>query len=110
MCGMIATIEDGRVTDLRGDPDDVLSHGHICPKGPAMRELHEDPDRLRRPQRRTASGWEPAGWDDAFAEATRRIHDVQARHGRDAVGIYVGNPMGHNHGALLMAQALFSAV
>jgi anaerobic selenocysteine-containing dehydrogenase len=107
---MVVSVDGGKVGDVRGDRDDVFSRGHICPKGPAMRELHEDPDRLRRPLRRTASGWEPIAWDDAFAEAARRIHEIQARHGRDAVGIYLGNPMGHNHGAILMSQALISAM
>ena len=47
MCGLIATVDDGRITDLRGDPDDVFSRGHLCPKGPAMKEVLEDPARLR---------------------------------------------------------------
>ena len=33
----------------RGARDDVHSHGFICPKGAALKELHHDPDRLRRP-------------------------------------------------------------
>src|SRR5262245_7675860 len=68
MCGLDVTIDGNRVTDIRADPEDVFSRGHICPKGPALRELLEDPDRLRAPVRRTASGWEPIGWDEAFAE------------------------------------------
>ena len=38
-----------RVTRIRGDQDDVFSHGFICPKGSTLRQLHEDPDRLRPP-------------------------------------------------------------
>ena len=37
------------VTRIRGDRDDVFSKGFICPKGSTLRQLHEDPDRLRRP-------------------------------------------------------------
>ncbi len=110
MCGMVVTVDGGAITDIRGDRDDVLSRGHICPKGPAMRELYEDPDRLRRPMRRGAEGFSPAGWDEAIAEAADRIHEVQARHGKNAVGVYLGNPTVHNHGAILGAQALFSAL
>jgi anaerobic selenocysteine-containing dehydrogenase len=110
MCGMVVTVEDGAITDIRGDRDDVLSRGHICPKGPAMREIQEDPDRLRHPVRRTASGWERVSWEQALGEVASRLHDVQARHGRDAVGVYLGNPLGHNHGALLMAQAFLVAL
>ena len=110
MCGMVVTVDGGAITDIRGDRDDVFSHGHICPKGPAMRELYEDPDRLRRPMRRTEHGFAPAPWDEAVAEAADRIHEVQRRHGKNAVGVYLGNPNVHNHGATLMAQAFLTAL
>ena len=110
MCGMVATVEGGRVVDLRGDPDDVFSRGHICPKGPALRELHDDPDRLRAPMRRTAAGWKEISWDEALDEAATRLADVRARHGPDAVAVYGGNPMAHNHGGALGMQALVAAI
>src|SRR6185503_16786308 len=84
MCGMLVTVEDGRISDVRGDPDDPFSRGHICPKGPAMREVQEDPDRLRQPVRRTASGWQRISWDEALDETARRLREVQRSHGRDA--------------------------
>src|SRR5215831_14247835 len=69
MCGLVMEVEDGRITDIRADKDDVFSHGHICPKGPAMREVYEDPDRVRRPLRRVGERWIEISWADAFAEA-----------------------------------------
>jgi anaerobic selenocysteine-containing dehydrogenase len=110
MCGMVVTLDGGAITDIRGDRDDVLSRGHICPKGPALRELYEDPDRLRRPVRRTGNGFVPASWDEAIGEVVERISEVQARHGKNAVGVYLGNPSVHNHGAVLGSQALMSAL
>ncbi len=109
-CGMRVTVEDNRVTAVRPDPDDVFSHGHICPKGPALRELLEDPDRLRTPVRRTAAGWEPVGWDAAIDEIARRLAETRARHGRDAIGLYVGNPTAHSHRAALGSQLLTAAL
>src|SRR5580693_9518624 len=106
MCGMVVTVDGGAITDIRGDRDDVLSRGHICPKGPALRELYEDPDRLRRP----GSGFVPVSWDEALGEAAERIHEVQARYGKNAVGVYLGNPNVHNHGAVLGSQALLGAL
>jgi anaerobic selenocysteine-containing dehydrogenase len=110
MCGLRLTVEGDKVTDVRGDEDDVLSRGHICPKGPAMRDLHEDPDRLRRPMRRVGQGFVPVSWDEALAETADRLHEIQVRHGKDAVGVYRGNPAGHNHGAILVGQALLAAL
>jgi anaerobic selenocysteine-containing dehydrogenase len=109
LCGLRVTVEDGRVTAIRGDPDDPFSRGHICPKGPALRELREDPDRLRQPMRRTATGWEPVSWDEALSEAAARLLEVRARHGRHAVGLYIGNPVVHSH-RLALGAGLLQAV
>src|SRR5262245_30965716 len=110
LCGMIVSVEDGRITDVRGDPDDPFSRGHICPKGPAMREIQDDPDRLRRPVRRTATGWVEIGWDEALDEVVSRISELQQRHGRDAVGAYIGNPSVHNHGTALLTQVFLRSL
>ena len=48
-CGLELTLEDGAISSIRGDADDVFSHGFICPKGFALKALHEDPDRVRTP-------------------------------------------------------------
>jgi anaerobic selenocysteine-containing dehydrogenase len=101
MCGLAIEHRDGQVVSIKPDRDDVLSRGHICPKAVALKDLHEDPDRLRRPLRRTATGWEEVSWAEAFDEVERRIGDVRARHGHDAVAIYAGNPTVHNVGAML---------
>ena len=52
ICGLEITVANGAITDLRGDALDPLSHGHICPKGNALIDLHADPDRLKTPLRR----------------------------------------------------------
>ncbi|MDI3285218.1 molybdopterin-dependent oxidoreductase [Polyangium sp. 15x6] len=110
MCGMRVAVEDNRVVDIRGDRDDVFSRGHICPKGPAMRELQEDPDRLRFPMRRTASGFVRVSWDEALSEAAERLAALQREHGPDSVAMYLGNPSAHGHGALLGAVLLGMAL
>src|SRR5262245_39550346 len=110
MCGLDITVDAGRITDVRGDDHDVFSRGHICPKGPAMRDLHEDPDRLRRPMRRVGGRLVEVPWEEALEEAAEGIARVQRRYGRHAVGVYIGNPTAHNHGALLMGQILLSSL
>jgi len=54
-CGLEITVEAGEVTGIRGDADDVFSHGFICPKGYAVKSLHQDPDRITTPLIRTES-------------------------------------------------------
>lgn len=110
MCGLLVSVDGDRITDIRPDPEDPFSRGHMCPKGYALKELHEDPDRLRAPVRRTATGWQRIGWDEALDEATRGLQAVQAEHGRNAVGVYVGNPSIHNHGTTLAMSGFVGAL
>lgn len=110
MCGLRIETSGGKVTSIRGDEEDPFSKGHICPKAVALKDLHEDPDRLRQPVRRTATGWEPISWEEALDETARRLHAIQKEHGRDAIGSYVGNPTVHDHGALMFLPMLLRAL
>lgn len=110
VCGITVELEGTTVVAIRGDDDDPFSRGHICPKAVALKDLQEDPDRLRRPLRRTANGWEEIGWDDALDEAARRIADLQAEHGPDAVALYTGNPIAHNFATALVIGRLEGAL
>jgi anaerobic selenocysteine-containing dehydrogenase len=101
MCGIVIEHRGSEILSIKPDREDVLSRGHICPKAVALKDLHEDPDRLRQPLRRTAGGWEPVSWEQAYDEIERRIGAVRARHGNDAVALYAGNPTVHNLGAML---------
>jgi anaerobic selenocysteine-containing dehydrogenase len=105
-CGLEIEIDGDRVTSIRGDAQDVFSHGFICPKAYSLKELHEDPDRLRTPLIRGADGeFREVGWEEAFAEVDRRLAATIADHGADAVAVYLGNPSAHDLGALLYGRA-----
>ncbi len=106
LCGLRVAVDGERVTGVRGNPDDVFSRGHICPKALGLSELLADPDRLRAPMIRTPGGWRRATWDEALAEAAERLRAIRARHGRHAVALYVGNPVVHSHRSSLAAQLL----
>jgi len=109
-CGLQVQTEGGKVTAIRGADDDVFSAGYICPKGVALKDLHEDPDRLRTPLVRRDGKLQPASWDEAFAEIGRRLPAIQQAHGRDAVAISVGNPSAHKMGLLLYFGRLAKAL
>ena len=100
ICGLELTLTDGKVTGIRGNPDDPLSRGYICPKGVALADVYDDPDRLRRPVRRRGDDdWEEIGWDEALDLVADGLADALNRHGRDAVGVYLGNPNAHALGS-----------
>ena len=100
ICGLAIEVEGPKIVSIRGDAADPFSRGHICPKGVALIDIHNDPNRLRRPLQRTGDAWSELAWDDAFALAAERIAAIQARHGNDAVALYIGNPTVHNIGTL----------
>ncbi len=119
ICGLQLTLTDGAITSVRGNADDPLSRGHICPKGTAIADVYADPDRLRRPIRRMRRGgpdappvagsdagrphqdtWVEVGWDEAFDLVAGGLSTVTNRHGDDALGIYLGNPNVHSLGAM----------
>src|SRR6266496_1293368 len=85
-CGLeIKLDDDGGVVSVRGDADDVFSHGFLCPKGTALKALHEDPDRLRTPLIKRDGEFVEASWDEAFEEIDRRLSPILAASGGDAV-------------------------
>ena len=110
ICGLRLTLEDGRITSVRGNPDDPLSRGHICPKAVALQDVYEDPDRLRHPVRRTPSGWEEIGWDEALDLVADNLARVTKEHGSDGLGVYLGNPNVHSLGSMTHATAMVKAL
>lgn len=107
MCGLKVTVSDGVATSVRGNPDDLWSQGHLCPKGASLHQIHHDPDRLRLPLVRSRSGEHvQVSWEDAFAEAERVLRPVIDRYGARALTVYLGNPVAHNLGLQTYIGAL----
>lgn len=113
-CGLELHLEDRAPVLVRGDRDDVFSKGFLCPKGAAITRLETDPDRLRRPIVRRGRGaratWREVDWAEAFAIVGERLPPLIEAHGRDAVGVYVGNPAAHNLASLVHGRALLQAI
>jgi len=113
-CGLELTLSDGRVQRIRGDEQDVFSHGFVCPKALSLQELHDDPDRVRTPLRRRAdgSGFDPCTLDEAFALVDAGLRGVLERAGgdRNAIAAYLGNPSAHGLAGPLYGRVLLKAL
>ncbi len=109
-CGLVLSIDDGRISGARGDRDDVFSHGFICPKGASFAELDNDPDRLIQPMVRRDGELLETTWEDAFAAVAEGLGRVIADTGGSSVGVYLGNPNAHTIAGALYGPAVIRAL
>lgn len=107
-CGVLVELDGRKILSIKGNPDHVLSRGHICPKATAIADLQDDPDRLHTPMKRTVAGWEALDWDTAYTEIAARVVALQAEKARPA--FYVGNPNAHDYAIAGQMGALRRAV
>lgn len=87
LCGMLATVEDDRLVEIRGDKDNPDSQGFLCVRGRASKQIMDNPDRLLHPMARTQRGsddWRPITWE----EALDRIVASMQRGGRESVALW----------------------
>jgi anaerobic selenocysteine-containing dehydrogenase len=110
-CGLIATVEDGKVTRLRPDRDHPLSSGYACPKGIAMLDIQNDPDRVLTPLHRRPDGtFEPVTWREAIADIGARLRASLEAHGPESVGWYMGNPGAFSYSHVVWVKGFLDAV
>ncbi len=110
ICGLEIKIDGADIVSIRGDDADPFSRGHICPKAVALKDIHEDANRLRRPMQRIGTDWNEISWEDAFELAATKLVEIQTQHGNNAVGFYAGNPSAHNSGTLFNIPVLARAL
>jgi anaerobic selenocysteine-containing dehydrogenase len=107
LCGLKIEVAEHQIKSISGDQKDPLSRGHICPKAVALKDIYNDPNRLKTPMRRTSTGWESISWEAAYSEIVAKLKGIQAQYGNHAVGAYQGNPSIHNWGTSLNSGNFF---
>jgi anaerobic selenocysteine-containing dehydrogenase len=109
-CGLTLDHDAQGRLRLRGNDDDVFSHGFICPKGVALADLHDDPDRLRTPMLRRGGQLVESTWDEAFEAIEAGLGRVIEQHGRHAVALYLGNAGAHSLSLMLYLRTVIAAL
>ncbi len=91
-CGTIATVRDGALWKVEGNPLDPLSRGRLCPRGTGGVGAHYDPDRLKAPllrkRNRGEEEWVEVTWDEAFEFIAQKMQAIKERHGPEAVALF----------------------
>ena len=110
ICGLEIKTQGDEILSIKGDKNDPVSHGFICPKATAIADIHNDPDRLRRPVKKVGDDWQEISWEEAINLVAEKLVGVQEQHGANAVGFYAGNPGVHNYGNMTHGSLLRRAV
>jgi assimilatory nitrate reductase catalytic subunit len=100
-CGLnVATTTTG--IDVSGNAAFPINKGALCVKGWSAGQTLRHPERLRAPLVRNGEGvFETATWEDALELITRRLGEIQARHGSDSVGVFGGGALTNEKAYLL---------
>ncbi|HEX5587888.1 MAG TPA: molybdopterin oxidoreductase, partial [Acidimicrobiia bacterium] len=97
-CGIVVTVDDGRVVSVRGDADDPVSQGYVCPKGRGLAAVHDD-DRLTGAVVRQGHDVRAVSIDEGIDDAAARLQAVIDTYGPGSVATFMGSggfsdPMG----------------
>jgi len=121
-CSLEVAVSDGRIVEVRGDPEHPFTQGVICGKVRAYAERVHSPLRVRTPLRRVgpkgAGEFAPVSWDDAIATIAARWRAIAAEHGGESilpfsyagsmgqVQFYAGHPLFHALGASRLDRSI----
>jgi len=115
-CAMLVTVENGKATKVRGDPDHPFTQGGLCVKVNDYTNHTYSPNRvlypLRRVGRKGEGQFERISWDEALDEIATRFRAIINEYGGQAIlpysylgtegilnGLTVGDPFFHRLGA-----------
>ena len=98
-CAFLATVEDGRVIDLKPDPtrypyDERILAG--CRRWRMNLDVLDSPRRVNYPLRRVgergSNEWERASWDEAFDDIAARLDSLREQYGSGTLASAIGGP------------------
>ena len=107
-CGIVIETEGRKVLSIKGNPDNALSEGYICPKATAIADLQDDPDRLRKPVKRVGDEWQEISFEQAYKEIAERLVAITATGKR--ASLFLGNPTAHNFGMTTQMRHISKAI
>lgn len=85
-CGIYLETTNNEITGTYPSISHPANQGRICVRGWHVHEVAGSPDRLREPLVRKNGVLAPTSWDEAYDTIARRLGDIKARHGPDAIG------------------------
>ncbi len=109
-CGIRVDVEDGRITEIRADHENPISHGYICNKAVTCdRYAHHEQRVLSPLQKQPDGSFEPVDWDTAIADIGARLRTIRDEHGPRALAACGGGGQA-NHLDIPFLQMWMNAV
>lgn len=95
-CPVLATVKNGRVTKIEGNPASPLNGSKVCARGQAAVKLLYDPDRLKYPLKRVGARgegkWQRISWQEALAAIAYQVKKNLEAHGAESLALLAGGP------------------
>ncbi|HQW19893.1 MAG TPA: molybdopterin-dependent oxidoreductase [Rhodocyclaceae bacterium] len=92
-CGLIAELEDGKITSIAPNPDHIGTNGFACKKGLNQHHIYDSPDRLKYPLKRIGDRFERISWDQALQEIGSKVKALRQT-SPQSISMYVGTAAG----------------
>lgn len=94
-CGIVMTVENGRVVKVVGDKQHPSNRGRLCTKGSSCHQPIGHEGRLDRAYHRRDRHADPTplALDRAITETAARLRGIIDAHGPDAIALYVSGQM-----------------
>ncbi|MCK5742494.1 MAG: molybdopterin-dependent oxidoreductase, partial [Chlorobi bacterium] len=93
-CAAIATLKDGKLWKIEGNPIDPLSKGRLCPRGTGGIGAYSDPDRLKTPlirkkgSKRGEEEWVSVTWDEALSYIADKMQNIKTKYGAKSMATF----------------------
>ena len=95
-CGVLVTKENGRIVDIKGDPDNPHNEGFVCARLEQGRwkDFEYNPNRLKKPLKRVgergSAQWEEISWDQALDEIAEKLSALRDQYGAETLSFLEG--------------------
>ena len=90
-CGVEVTVEDGKVTAVKGQESHPMNKGILCAKGQAMIEHLYHPDRLKYPLKKVNGKFEQISWEQAYSEIAAKLKELKEEFDPSVLAFFCGS-------------------